>query len=51
MAIEVDLYSHTALPSGTMRNEIALRVHFEARGPAALAGVNVQALDVTEAVS
>ena len=50
------------LPSGTMCNEIALRVHcrhgeemlahktahpihFEAGGPAALAGVNVQALD------
>src|SRR5688572_4474802 len=50
------------LPSGTMCNEIALRVHcrpgdemiahrtahpihFEAGGPAALAGVNVQSLD------
>jgi threonine aldolase len=50
------------LPSGTMCNEIAMRVHcrpgdemlahrtahpihFEAGGPAALAGVNVQALD------
>ena len=50
------------LPSGTMCNEIALRVHcrpgdemlahrtahpihFEAGGPAALAGVNVRALD------